>query len=84
MKIIVDKNTGLYLRLDKNHNENEIALEMQIVQGLYQPRWNGEAWEEGATQEYIDSLKATTHEPSLEEKNREDIDYIAIMTGVDL
>lgn len=43
-------------------------------------------WEEGATQEYIDSLNPEPIwvEPSVEEKNRADIDYLAAMTGVDL
>lgn len=55
-------------------------------QGFYLPRWNGESWEEGATQEYIDSLNPEPIwvEPSVEEKNRADIDYLAAMTGVDL
>ena len=52
--------------------------------GLFKPRWNGESWEEGATQEYIDSLKPEPQEPSIEEKNRADIIYLAVMTGVDL
>ena len=88
MKIIVDKETGLYLRLDDNHDKTkEIALEMQIVQGFWKPRWNGTSWEEGATQEYIDSLKAQVEievEPTLDEMNRADIDYLAIMMEVDL
>ena len=53
-------------------------------QGLYIPKWNGTSWEEGATQEYIDSLKPEPQEPSIEEKNRADIIYLAVMTGVDL
>ena len=48
---------------------------------------NGETWEEGATQEYIDSLKAQVEievEPTIDEVNRADIDYLAIMMEVDL
>ena len=37
---------------------NEFTIETPCPQGFYLPRWNGEAWEEGATQEYIDNLKA--------------------------
>lgn len=55
-------------------------------QGFYIPKWNGESWEEGATQEYIDSLKPEPIwvAPSIEEKNRADIIYLAVMTGVEL
>ena len=59
MKRIIDKETKLFIRDDFHFNpETEIGLEVEPAQGLYQPRWNGEAWEESATQEYIDSLKA--------------------------
>ena len=37
---------------------NEFAIETPCPSGFYLPKWNGETWEEGATQEYIDSLKA--------------------------
>ena len=55
-----------------------------VPQGFYWPKWNGESWEEGATQEYIDSLKPEPQELPLEEKNRADIDYLSVMTGVEL
>ncbi len=56
---IIDKNTKLFLRDDFEFKpETEIGLEAEPAQGLYLPKWNGEAWEEGATQEYIDNLKA--------------------------
>lgn len=59
MKRIIHKQTKLFLRDDfEFDSETEIGLEVAPAQGLYQPRWNGESWEEGATQEYIDSLKA--------------------------
>ena len=72
MKIlrIIDKQ-GLFIRDDFAFDEEtEIGLEVDPAQGLYIPKWNGEAWEEGATQEYIDSLKvlAEPQEPSLEER----------------
>ena len=66
MKRIIDKTTNLFLRDDFSHDEEtEIGLEVEPAQGLYQPRWNGEAWEEGATQEYIDSLQPAPQEPSI-------------------
>lgn len=71
MKRIIDKNTKIFLRDDFDFNEEiEIGLEVEPAQGFYLPKWNGEAWEEGATQEYIDSLKAQakSREPSESER----------------
>ena len=68
---IIDKETKRFLRDDFTFNpETEIGLEVKPAQGLYAPKWNGEAWEEGVTQEYIDSLKSqeVPQEPSLEER----------------
>ena len=68
---IIDKKTKLFIRDDFYFDEEtEIGLEVEPAQGLYIPKWNGEAWEEGASQEYIDSLKAQAEpqEPSLEER----------------
>lgn len=82
---IIDKQTKIWLRDDFIFDEEtEIGLEVEPAQGLYRPKWNGESWEEGATQEYIDSLKPEPQELPLEEKNRADIDYLAAMTGVEL
>ena len=56
---IIDKETKNFLRDDFTFDEEvEIGLDVEPAQGLYIPKWNGESWEEGATQEYIDSLKA--------------------------
>ena len=71
IKRVIDKQTNLFLRDDFSLDpETEIGLEVEPAQGLYIPKWNGEAWEEGATQEYIDNLKAQAElqEPSLEER----------------
>lgn len=68
---IIDKQTKLFVRDNfEFDSETEIGLEVEPAQGFYIPKWNGEAWEEGATQEYIDSLKsqAETQEPSLEDR----------------
>ena len=62
---------GNFLRDDFTFDEEtELALDVTPAQGLYLPRWNGESWEEGATQEYIDNLKVQVEpqEPSLEER----------------
>ena len=66
---IIDKQTKLFLRDDFEFNpETEIGLEVELARGLYLPRWNDETWEEGATQEYIDSLKPQPQEPTESER----------------
>ena len=63
---IIDKQTNLFIRDDFEYNEEiEIALEVKPSQGFYKPKWNGEVWVEGATQEYIDSLQPAPQEPSI-------------------
>ena len=50
MKRIIDKQTKLFLRDDFDFNpETEMGLQVEPSQGLYQPRWNGESWEEAGT-----------------------------------
>lgn len=71
IKRIIDKQTNLFIRDDFAFNpKTEIGLDVEPTQGLYKPKWNGIEWVEGATQEYIDSLKAQVEpqEPSLEER----------------
>ena len=43
------------------------TIETPCPAGFYRPKWNGEEWVEGATQEYIDSLQVV-EEPTLEER----------------
>lgn len=48
---------GLFIRDDFTFDEEtEIGLDVEPSQGLYQPKWDGEKWIEGANQEYLDSL----------------------------
>ena len=64
---IIDNQTKIFLRDDFTFDEeNEIALEVNPSQGLYIPKWDNDKWVEGATQEYIDNLKAqaTQQEPT--------------------
>lgn len=72
MKIyrVINKQTKLFIRDDFAFDaETEIGLDVEPSQGLYIPKWNGTEWVEGATQEYIDNLKASVViEPTLEEK----------------
>lgn len=54
-------------------------------QGLYGHKWTGTEWIETMTEaEYIATLPEQLHEPTLEERNRADIDYVSAMMGVDL
>ncbi len=71
IKRIIDKQTNLFLRDDFTFDEEtEIGLEVEPSQGFYQPKWNGEEWVEGLTQEQIDAIKeqATPAEPTIEER----------------
>lgn len=65
---IIDK-AGNFLRDDFSFNaETEIGLGVEPAQGLYKPKWDGEKWVEGATQEYIDDIVAQQPaEPTKEE-----------------
>lgn len=66
---IINKQTKIFLRDDFTFDkEAEVGLEVEPSQGLHLPRWNGETWEEGATQEYIDSLKPVPQEPTETER----------------
>ena len=67
---IIDKQTQLFLRDDFNFDEDtEFGLEVEPSQGLYKPKWDGDKWVEGATQEEIDELtKPQPHEPTVEER----------------
>lgn len=73
---------------DENGNpvleEGFVAVECQG--GFHHPKWNGTEWVEGLTPEEIEARLSNIPiaEPTVEDKNRADIDYIAIMTGVDL
>ena len=69
MKRIIDKETNLFIRDDFTFDEEtEIGLEVEPSQGLYKPKWNGEAWEEGMAQEEIDLLKNGIALPTVEER----------------
>ena len=67
---IVDKQNRHFIRDDFTYNpETEIGLDVEPSQGLYVPKWGGDKWVEGATQEEIDELtKTRPHEPTIEER----------------
>ena len=69
IKRIIDKNTKLFIRDDFVFDQDtEDAINAPPVDAKYKARWNGETWEEGATQEYIDSLKPQPQEPTESER----------------
>lgn len=63
VKIRIDLKTGLYIDVVHPDISGDDIVDVSCPQGLYKPKWNGESWEEGATQEYIDSLKTQATEP---------------------
>ena len=67
---IIDKQTQLFIRDDFTYDEDtEFGLDTEPAQGLYIPKWDGDKWVEGATQEEIDELtKPQPHEPTIEER----------------
>lgn len=67
-KIRIDLETGLYIEPVHPDSTGEDIIEKICPDSLFKPRWNGEAWEEGATQEYIDSLTAQPPEPTETER----------------
>ena len=64
MKRIIDKQTNIFIRDDFTWDENEIGLDVEPAQGLYQPKWDGEKWIEGATE----IPTPTPPEPTIEER----------------
>jgi glycine/D-amino acid oxidase-like deaminating enzyme len=68
MKRIFDKN-GMFLRDDTQWNENEVALDIEPNNdlGLYQPKWNGTEWVEGATEIPTPTPEPPTDQQLLEE-----------------
>ena len=65
MKRIIDKQTNIFIRDDFTFDEEtEIGLDVEPAQGLYQPKWDGEKWIEGA----IEIPTPTPPEPTLEER----------------
>ena len=69
-KIKIDIETGLMVDTVHPLECGDDIIETPCYIPYHLPKWNGEAWEEGATQEYIDNLKAQAEpqEPSLEER----------------
>ena len=57
-KIRIDSETGLYIEVVHPLETGDDIIETPSTESFYLPKWNGETWEEGATQEYINNLKA--------------------------
>ena len=82
---IIDKETHLFIRDDFTFDEEtELGLDVEPAQGLYAPKWDGDKWVEGATQEEIDELtKPKPQEPTEKERldNLENTILMLLMTG---
>lgn len=89
--IRVDEN-GFYVEPVLIQDDAEIpadCVETPFIDGMYKPKWTGEEWIEGATQEEIDSIKANQPEPqpepTLEElKDETEITALAVMELAEL
>jgi len=80
--------TGLFIEdvLLENVTEDEknIYIETPCPGGFCKPKWNGTEWIEGLSKEEIVEIKNRPIEQDRTTKNRADIDYLALMLGVDL
>ena len=85
---IIDKQTDFFIRDDFTFDEEtEIGLDTEPAQGLYKPKWDGDKWVEGATQEEIDELtKPQPQEPTeidlLQAQVQASSDYVDLLEEV--
>ncbi len=69
----------------KNLKPDSKYVETRCPNSLYRPKWTGTEWIETMTEaEYIATLPEVENEPTIEERNRADIEYLSVMTGVSL
>jgi len=62
-----------------------LVVDVSCPDGFYLPRWDGENWIEGKTAEEISEIKASTvPQPTDTEKLQSQIDYLSMMTGVEI
>ena len=61
---VIDEN-GMFVEDTFVEELTPCTIETPCPAGFYHPKWNGEEWVEGATQEYIDSLQPAPQEPSI-------------------
>ena len=68
-KYKIDLSTRLAIDTVHPSLTGEDIIETPCTESFYLPKWNGESWEEGATQGYIDNLKAQAEPqaPTVEE-----------------
>jgi hypothetical protein len=66
---IIDEN-GMFIEDAFVDEMTEFTIEEPCPSGFYHPRWDGEKWVEGLTQEQIDAIRAqsTSTEPTIEER----------------
>lgn len=83
-RICIDEKGGYQFRITPNGEENPELIEGHGIP-LYS--WDGYRVVKRTAEEVAEDIAALpvpAPQPSLEEKNRADIDFIAIMTGVEL
>ena len=64
-KYKIDLSTGLVVDTVHPDCTGEDVVETTCNQSFYIPKWTGAEWVEGATQEYIDSLKTQAQPQAL-------------------
>ena len=64
---------------DENGEPIPTYIEAPCPDGFFWPKWDGEQWVEGGV-----APEPTPAEPTTEERNRADIDFLALMMGVEL
>lgn len=91
----IDRATGLFIEdvaldvrpLPEEADPDTLLIATPCPDGFYRPRWDAEQelWEEGATPEEITILSAPPKPaPTQEQINAANIEYLAMMTGVEL
>lgn len=75
---IIDEN-GFFVCDEFVDEITEFTIETPCPDGFYRPKWDGTQWIEGGT-----APEPIQPEPSEIDRLRADIDYIAIMAGVEL
>lgn len=91
-KFRIDLETGLRIDTVSPYEFGEDIIETRCLESLYLPKWSFETeqWVEGATQEYIDSLKQPIVEEvpldvrvaKVEQEQEQIVDMLAEILGV--
>lgn len=75
---LIDEN-GMFIEDAFVTELSDFTIETPCPSGFYRPRWNGEEWVEGLTQQEIDELNNRPSFPSLEERLQQAEDTILFL-----